>query len=332
MASLAPYLTLMQTKFWQRAALRAGLAAGAAAGGPIRLHGLTMNPVMSALLRFARRMPRDPASGLASLRRQYAAAAGLTGLRRDWRVQAEVLEVAGRPARRYTPPGETLGSMLFFHGGGFIMGSVDTHDALCRRLAMRAGLRIVSIEYRLAPEHPFPAAHDNAAAAFAWAGDALPKPLLVGGDSAGANLAAGLALAGGVRLQVLLYPVVDMLHQDGTYPSIVQFWDGFLLTADGMQECVRLLVPADMDRGGPRLSPIRADLSRAAPALVMTAGFDPLRDQGSAFVAALRDAGREAALLEEPGLLHGFADFAGVVPEARRAVDRLAAAIRRELA
>jgi acetyl esterase len=140
-----------------------------------------------------------------------------------------------------------------------------------------------------------------------------------------------LALEGGAKLQVLIYPVVDMLHQDGLYPSIVQFWDGFLLTAEGMRSCAAMLLPPEQDPADPRLSPIRADLSRAPPALVVTAWFDPLRDQGRAYVKALQRAGVSAHLLEEHRLVHGFADFAGVVPEARRAVDRIADAIRAEL-
>jgi acetyl esterase len=154
---------------------------------------------------------------------------------------------------------------------------------------------------------------------------------VIGGDSAGANLAAVQALDGAARLQVLLYPAVDLLHQDGLYPSIMRFWDGYLLTGDGMRECARMLIPPEQDPADPRLSPIRADLGRAAPALIATAGFDPLRDQGRAYATALQKAGVRAHLVEECALPHGFADFAGVVPAARRAVDRIADAIRAEL-
>jgi acetyl esterase len=221
--------------------------------------------------------------------------------------------------------------MLYFHGGGFILGSLDTHDALCRRLAARADLRVTSVDYRLAPEHPFPAAFEDACAAWAWAQRSAPGPWVIGGDSAGANLAAVQALDGAARLQVLLYPAVDLLHQDGLYPSIMRFWDGYLLTGDGMRECARMLIPPEQDPADPRLSPIRADLGRAAPALIATAGFDPLRDQGRAYATALQKAGVRAHLVEECALPHGFADFAGVVPAARRAVDRIADAIRAEL-
>jgi acetyl esterase len=190
---------------------------------------------------------------------------------------------------------------------------------------------VTSVDYRLAPEHPFPAAYDDAAAAWRWARESRPGPWLIGGDSAGANLAAGQALDGSALLQVLIYPAVDLLHQDGLYPSIRAFQKGFLLTAEAMTECARLLIPPGQDAGDPRLSPIRADLSRASPSLVVTAGFDPLRDQGRAYAMALQKAGRSAHLMEEMALPHGFADFAGVVPAARQAIDRIANAIRVEM-
>lgn len=332
--------------------MRAGLAYGAATGGRLRADGLAMDPVMSALVRFVRRLPGPPeaamTNGAAAMRSQYAGALRLTGLRADPLVAMRTLAVPGAApdvpaAREYRAPGHSRGTLLYFHGGGFIMGSPATHDGLCRRLALRTGLLVVSAGYRLAPEHPFPAAHEDAAAALAWvrseagahesgAGGNGAGALLVGGDSAGANLAASLAREGGVDGQVLLYPVVDMLdagpEAEAQYASLTAFADGYLLTAAGMEQCAQALVPDGQDRGDARLSPIRADLSRAAPALVVVAGFDPLRDQGRAYAAALRAAGRAAELLEEPALVHGFADFAGVVPAARRAVDRLAAGVR----
>ena len=192
---------------------------------------------------------------------------------------------------------------------------------------------MVSAGYRLAPEHPFPAAHDDAAAALEWVRQryAGAGRLFVAGDSAGANLAAALAREGGVdgdiAGQVLIYPVVDMLEVAGRYPSLHIFAEGYLLTAAAMQACAVALLPKGADPDDARLSPIRADLTRAAPALIVVAGFDPLRDQGTAYAAALRAAGRRVELLEEHGLVHGFADFAGMVPAARRAVDRVVAGV-----
>lgn len=292
--------------------------------------GLTMDPVMSAFVRLVRGSP-GRRTGLPGLRRLYAAAPAITGLRPDRTVRTRELRAGGRRAREYVPPGQIRGTMLYFHGGGFIMGDLDTHDALCRSLAVRSGIRLVSVAYRLAPEHPFPAGHDDAAEAWAWARADLGEPLLVGGDSAGANLAAGIGATGAPRLQLLIYPATDLLHQDGLYPSIEEFGAGFLLTKEGMRECAEMLVPPGCDPGDMRLSPIRSDLSRASPAIVVVAGFDPLRDQGTAYAEALQGAGVRAHLLYEAGLVHGFADFAGVVPEARRGVGRIGDAIRAEL-
>ncbi len=323
--------------FWQRAGLRAGLAFGTAAGRPIEAAGQRMDPVMSALIRFVRKLPQGKGGaspgpgGLQAFRAQYEAAPGLTGLHPDPEVAPQ--PVPGLPGALEYAHGTPRGTLLYFHGGGFIMGSPATHDALCRRLARLGGVRVINAPYRLAPEHPFPAAHDDAAAAWEWVRVNRPGPHLAGGDSAGANLAAGLS---GAAMTLLLYPVVDMVSAEeageALYPSIGLFGEGFLLTAEGMEECARLLVPAGADRADPRLSPVRGALGQAAPSLVMTAGFDPLRDQGRAWVSALHKAGRPAWLLEETGLVHGFADFAGVVPAARRAVERAAEELRAKVA
>ena len=253
----------MRPRYIQRAWLRGVLAAGAALRRPIVVDGKAMDPMMSAFVRFVRAMRGDP-GGLPGLRRRYATAPGVTGLLPDRTVRATSFNAAAMRMRRYEPPWPSRATMLYFHGGGFIMGSLDTHDGLCRRLAARAGLQIVSVEYPLAPEHPFPAAHDDAARAWAWVAANVPGKLLVGGDSAGANLAAGLALSGQPALQVLIYPAVDMQHVDGLYPSIERYGDGFLLTKEGMRECARLLIPPKQDPADIRLSPIHADLSRAS--------------------------------------------------------------------
>ncbi len=294
-----------------------------------------MDPVMAALVQAARRM--GPAGGapeaasvagpaaLAALRQQYAAASGLVGLWPDRRVSTEDLMAAGVPARRYVPPGTARGTLVFLHGGGFIMGGLDTHDALCRTVASAAQVRVLSVDYRLAPEHPFPAAVEDALTVWDWAVAHEPGPLGVGGDSAGGNLAAVIAGqrrgASGPVVQALLYPVVDMV---GEYASIARFGTGFLLTEAGLHACAEMYMPTGVDRGEPRLSPLRGNLAGVAPAVVSTAGVDPLVDQGYAYGEALRAAGAGAALRCEEGLVHGFADFAGVVPAARQAVRRWA--------
>ena len=320
--------------------MRAGLAFGAAAGGGIRADGKRMDPTMSALVRFVRRRAPRP-QPIEQTRAEYAALLRLAGLRPDPGAGVEPLLIPGLlPGREHKAVRHaSRGTLLFFHGGGFIMGEPALRDGLCRRIAARTGLRVVSAGYRLAPEHPFPAAHDDARTALDWVrGRGWAGPLLVGGDSAGANLAASLARdagaqgGGGVDGQVLIYPAVDMVeadasHSEGHYPSLQLFADGYLLTAEAMRACVAALIPPGADPANPRLSPIRADVSRAAPALITVAGFDPLRDQGTAYAAALRRAGVRAELIEEDALVHGYADFAGLVPAARRAVDRIVAGI-----
>lgn len=301
-----------------------------------------MDPFMAALVQAARRMGPDggapeaaggvsPAA-LAALRQQYAGASGLVGLWPDRRVFVEDLVASGVPSRRYVPPGSTRGTLVFFHGGGFIMGGLDTHDALCRTVALTAQVRVLSADYRLAPEHPFPAAVDDALMVWDWAVTHEPGPRGVGGDSAGGNLAA--VIAGkrqgemGPAVQALLYPVVDMI---GEYASIARFGTGYLLTEAGLRTCADLYMRAGADRGETRLSPLRGNLSRVAPAVIATAGFDPLVDQGHAYGGALRAAGVRVMSRLEEGLVHGFADFAGVVPAARQAVRRWAKAVGNEM-
>jgi acetyl esterase len=319
-----------------RPLFRALLALGARLGRPMISEGQRLDPTMAALLRQARRPP-NPLAGVTALRRRYAGLARLAGLVPEPGVATQATTIAGRPARLYRPPQAGTGSLLYFHGGGFIMGSLDSHDRLLRRLCARARLPILAVDYRLAPEHPFPAAHDDALAALRETLSTLPKPLAIGGDSAGANLAASACLEQpGAALQCLLYPIVDAVADEAErYPSAARYGRGFLLDIEAMRACAVLLSPGgDLDRAdwaGPRLSPMRQSLARMPPALITAAGFDPLRDQAYAYAAALRRAGVPASVWLEPSLIHGFADFAGVVPEARRAVDRLAARLRTAL-
>lgn len=311
--------------------MQAGLQIGTVLGKPISDGEQVMDPTMSTLLRVARRFSQTRPPTLAAIRSQYAAALRITAIPPDRTVTVS-LPASPQPTRLYTPTTPLIGSLIFFHGGGFIMGSVGTHDSLCRHICATASIAVLSVEYRLAPEHPFPAAHDDAADALDFA-QALPPaifptPIAVGGDSAGANLAASLARRPGVALQWLLYPVLDMVDNPARYPSIGRFAEGYLLTAEGMQDCVRLLLQdSQTDRSNPRLSPIN-DISRdLAPAIIVVAGFDPLHDQGTVYAAGLDQAGVPVEILPEPTLLHGYADFAGVVPAARRAVDRAITAL-----
>jgi acetyl esterase len=243
-------------------------------------------------------------------------------------------------ARHYEP--KTNGSkpplLVYYHGGGFVIGDLDTHDDPCRLIAHHAGVRVLSIEYRLAPEHPFPAAVDDAAAALEWAQEHAAElgvnrdRIGVGGDSAGANLAAVVAQrardAGRpAGFQLLIYPVTDAVE---TRPSRRLFGDGFVLTGADIAWCNEQYFAASPEVAkDPRLSPLRAsDLSRLCPAVVVTAGFDPLRDEGDAYAEALRAAGNRVVHVELEGFVHGFIHMIGVSGGARGALVRAAETLR----
>ncbi len=221
------------------------------------------------------------------------------------------------PIRIYTPRGEApFGVLVYFHGGGWVLGDLDMVDALARALANRAGCIVVSVDYRLAPEHPFPAAFDDAYAATCWTvehaaelgGDA--QRIAVGGDSAGGNLAAAVTLAardlGGPRLvsQLLIYPVTD---QDFTRPSFAAFADGYFLTTAAMKWFWGQYLRDAADAGNPYAAPLRAaSLRELPPATVVVAGYDPLRDEGEAYARRLHDDGVHVTVRRYPGMVHGF--------------------------
>jgi acetyl esterase len=223
---------------------------------------------------------------------------------------------------------------VYLHGGGFVIGDVDTHDEPCRLLCRHAGTHVLSVDYRLAPEHPFPAALDDARAALRWARahaaalGADASRVAVGGDSAGANLAtvaARLAAREGAPpdAQLLVYPPTD---GPTARPSRALFGDGwFLDRADRDAFMAHYTAGAGVGEEDPRISPLRAaDLGGLPPALVVTAGFDILRDEGEAYAAALAAAGTPVRAYGEDALPHGFIHMTGVAPAAHRAVVRLA--------
>ena len=227
-------------------------------------------------------------------------------------------------------------TFVFLHGGGWAVGDLDTHDHLCRRLCADAGWRVVSVAYPLAPEHPCPAPQEGVLAAFleiraevlAAGGD--PNRVAVGGDSAGGHLSAvlchQLAAAGQAQpaLQVLIYPATDLRRLTASYRNLAQ---GYLLTADDIAWFLEQYQPPDVT--SPAVSPLLApDLAGLAPAVVATAGFDPLRDEGEAYAARLREAGVWVKHLDEAGLVHGYAQLDGVLPGADAALGRLLEAVR----
>jgi acetyl esterase len=222
-------------------------------------------------------------------------------------------------ARHYMPADEPADRplLVYLHGGGMTIGDLETHDEPCRLLCRHAAVHVLSVEYRLAPEHPFPAPVEDAVAAFRWAAThaaelgADPGRVGVGGDSAGGNLSAVVsqltARDGGPApaVQLLIYPSTDYVHET---ESMRIFADGFYLSSESRRWFDgHYLNGTGADRADPRISPLRApDLSGLAPAIVVTAAFDPLRDEGEQYAHAMRDAGTNSILYRAPGMIHGF--------------------------
>lgn len=242
------------------------------------------------------------------------------------------------PVRIYRPSDEPgLPVTVFFHGGGWVIGDLESHDHCCRTIASKAGCVVVAVDYRLAPEAKFPAAFDDAWAATEWVAthaDDLgvdTDRLAVAGDSAGGNLAAVVANTARdhehieIVSQVLIYPVVD-----GTCdrPSMTENAEGYMLTRSAMDFFHGHYATSDADLTDERFSPIFSDLSGAPSAVVITAGFDPLRDQGNAYAARLRDAGVDVDHVEYEGMFHGFFSMDAGLDVAKDAQEQVAVALR----
>ncbi len=243
--------------------------------------------------------------------------------------------------RLYLPePRASTALLVWLHGGGFVSGGLDSHDAPLRALAEAAGCAVVAVEYRLAPAHPYPAAIRDAHAALLWASahagelGADPSRLAVGGDSAGGNLATVAAMLcrdlGGPRLalQVLVYPDGDA--RAGPHRESWRLHDGLVLGRADKDRTLALYLPAGIDRSDPHVSPALAPIGALrglAPALVLTAEFDPQRDEGEAYATRLRQAGVTVCLTRYPGMIHGFWQMTGLAVPAGRANRQIAAAL-----
>jgi acetyl esterase/lipase len=244
------------------------------------------------------------------------------------------------PIRIYTPEGRApFPALVYFHGGGWVIGSLETHDPLCRHLANATRCVVVSVDYRLAPEHPYPASSEDAYAATRWvAANAASfgtdgKRVAVGGDSAGGNLSAVVSLMardrGGPPLafQLLVYPVTDT--PSAATASYRENAEGYFLTADMMHWFWNHYCGKNPDTSDAYLCPLRAkDLRRLPSALVITAEFDPLRDEGEAYAARLREAGVPVVLKRYPGMIHGFFGMGALLTQARAATKEAASALR----
>lgn len=242
--------------------------------------------------------------------------------------------------RLFRPPGEDLPTLLFYHGGGWTLGTLDSADDICRELASRAGCLVVSVDYRLAPDHPFPAAVDDALCALEWAGEnadafgADPDRLGVSGTSAGGNIAAATALwsrDGPTNLdgQFLLYPITGIDFETQSYEEHA---DSSLLSRADMRWFWDQYLRSPVDAANPYASVLEApDVSGVAPAAVVTAGFDVLRDDGVAYAEKLDAAGVETTHHHYPSLAHGFLSLTDDVTAADEAMDRLAGRIQQLL-
>jgi len=247
----------------------------------------------------------------------------------------------GIPLRLYVPAAEPPHpTLVFYHGGGWVVGDLDTHDNVCRALCARADCAVVAVDYRLAPEHPFPAAVEDAYAALEWVAEhggratLDPDRLAVGGDSAGGNLAAAVALMardfGGPDLahQLLVYPAVASPELQ-SFPSYEENATGYLLERPGMEWYYERYVGSSVHAANPYLAPLLADdLGDLPPATVLTAGFDPLRDEGQAYADALAEAGVPVEHRHHEGQIHGFVSLTEFMDAADAALDDLAADLR----
>ncbi|MGX9790751.1 alpha/beta hydrolase [Mycobacterium sp. MMS18-G62] len=246
-------------------------------------------------------------------------------------------------ARHYRPGASAAPMLVFYHGGGQVVGDLDTHDDVCRKFCREGGVHVLSVDYRLAPEHKAPAGSEDAFAAYQWALEharelgADPDRVAVGGDSAGGNLAALVSQRArneAIRLpvlQLLLYPVTNYLHDTR---SQTLFADGYFLTKRDMNWFTNhYLGGADVDASDPRVSPLLADdFSKLPPAMVLTAGFDPLRDEGNQYAQAMRDAGVAVDHREYGSLIHGFANLFPLGGGSATAVQEIISAMRAHLA
>lgn len=317
------------------------------AGKPLVLDGQTLATDLQMMLRLQQVARRgelgaaDLAAGRAAMRANAALVAG------DQPIGAtRELEVAGLPARHYLPHGALPASeaqplLVFFHGGGFLYGDLDSHDGPCRVLAETSGVPVLAVEYGVGPERAFPGGFDDAFAAVRWVLEhaaeigADPARVGVAGDSAGGNIAAWTAIEAAraglsLAFQLLVYPCTDA---DRTTESLRLFGEGLYLTAESIAMFNDIYLPTPEDRADERVNLLDVELPAGlAPAYVVTAGFDPLRDEGEAYARRLADAGVDVELRRFVDQIHGFLNIVGVGRSSRAAVLEIANRLRTALA
>ena len=325
------------------------------AGPPRHAGGQTLDPHFQAGVRFTSLMSKGEYEEMQLEEARLAlerSAYTVSGETIDLAVVRDIeLPLAGGDAARtdlsariysWVDTDEPQPALVYFHGGGWVLGSIDSHDATCRYIARAGGLTVLSVDYRLAPEFKFPTAVEDALAAFRHVRDNAeaygvdPTRIAVGGDSAGANLAAvvcQLTRDAGEKMpdfQLLFVPATNMSART---PSYEMFREGYFLTKANMDWFERTYIRSDDDRTDPRASPLLAtDLSGLPPAYVATGGFDPLRDEGEAYARKMADAGVMVALRRHSTLVHPFVNAVGATPIARAALSEAVGALRMGLA
>jgi acetyl esterase len=330
-------VTWLRKALVQMALSRSDAALIKASGGTARgVRGMTLDPRFQYLEAQSRK--RGAAMSVAGLRAQTEAGSEIFGGGRVGDVRIEKVYVTGRshsvPARLYLPlvRDNRAAMLVYYHFGGGVIGSLESCHRLCALIARAAGAPVLSVDYRLAPEHKFPAGLEDASAAYVWALEnaarygAPARKAAVGGDSQGGNFAAVVAQEmRGPRspaLQVLIYPALDFVSDA---PSMHDFADAFPLTAETVAFFVKQYLPVDADPSEPRLSPGRVqNLSGLAPALIYAAGFDMLLDQGEAYADRLREAGVRTSYARFDSLPHGFVAFPAAAPAAEAALQTIA--------
>lgn len=308
---------------------------------------MSLDPQARAVLEQMEKMGGPPINEL-SVREARAASAALAEMQGTAEPVANVEDrkVAGPggdiPVRIYTPAGTgPFPVLMYFHGGGWVLGNIEGSDALCRKLANAAACIVVSVDYRLAPEHQFPAAVEDVYAATLWTAENVagfggdPLRVAVSGDSAGGNLAAVVSLLArdrgkpAITFQLLIYPVTDAACDT---PSYSENADGYFLTRDAMKWFWNHYA-AEPERNHPHASPLRTNSLAGLPAaLVITAEFDPLRDEGERYAERMQAAGISVQLSRYNGMIHGFFGMSGVLDQGRSAIQEASAALRKAFA
>lgn len=293
---------------------------------------MPLDPEVAALLERQKRLPPRSSLDIAGTREMLRRSAALAGPPPDLARVEDFLLPGNIRARQYWPSaGESLPLAVYFHGGRFFSGDLESHDTVCRLLARSAGCRVVAVDYRLAPEDRFPAAADTACAAVEWA---LRQgvPAAVVGDSAGANLAAVAALhhrGPALRCQVLIYPMIDATC---ALPSYAEYAEGYGPGAGDMKRGWAEYLPAGTDPRNPVASPLHTrDTAGSVPAFILTAEYDTLRDEGEAYARKLIESGNSVQMRRYLGMIHGFFAMPGTLSVAREALTDVAEFLRRRL-